>query len=176
MKNVVIISGSPRPQSSCKALCEAFRDGAKDAGNNVELILLRDFNLSYCKGCGACTASHRCVQRDASNDINEKIVGADVLVLATPVYFNNMTGLMKVFVDRLYPIVEDIHAETYLICTAIDPDEEHLNMVLGSMRAFTEDMLGLEEKGCITAGDIELTESIKGRSELQTAYDMGRYC
>jgi len=176
MKNVVIVSGSPRPQSSCKALCEEFRDGAVSAGKDVEMIALRDHNLSYCRGCGACTGSHRCVQKDNGNVINEKIADADVLVLATPIYFNNMTGHMKVFVDRLYPVVDRIHPEVYLICTAIDPDSEHLNSVLESMRAFTRDMLGLEEKGFIAAGDIDLTSDIRGRPELETAFEMGKNC
>ncbi len=97
MKKILIISSSPRKGGNSDLLCDRFADGAKDSGHTVEKVFLADMNIRYCHGCGACNATHKCVQKDDMALILDKMVNADVIVLATPVYFYSMNGQMKTF-------------------------------------------------------------------------------
>ena len=87
MKNVLIISASPRKGGNSDTLCDRFAQGAKESGNNVEKIFIAAKNIGYCSGCGVCNSTHKCVQKDDMAEILDKMVSADVIVLATPVYF-----------------------------------------------------------------------------------------
>jgi multimeric flavodoxin WrbA len=69
--------------------------GALESGNRVEKISLREKNIRYCTGCGVCNTTHKCVQTDDMAEILEKMLDADVIVMATPVYFYTMDAQMK---------------------------------------------------------------------------------
>ena len=86
-KKVLILSGSFRKGGNSDTLCDRFAEGARDAGNEVEKIFINDRNIGYCRGCGVCNRTHRCVQKDDMEEILNKMVAADVIVMATPVYF-----------------------------------------------------------------------------------------
>ncbi len=81
-------------------LCDQFMLGAKEAGNQAEEIFLRDKKIGYCTGCGSCYTSHKCVQMDDMAEVLEKMIAADVIVMATPVYFYTMSAQMKTPIDR----------------------------------------------------------------------------
>ena len=89
-------------------LCNRFAEGAKESGNNVEKIFLASKNIGYCKGCGVCNNTHKCIQNDDMKEILDKMVNADVIVLATPVYFYSVSGQMKCFIDRTVPRYTEI--------------------------------------------------------------------
>ena len=82
-------------------LSEQFLKGAKEAGHHAEKTSLRDVKINYCTGCGAClNGAKPCPQKDDMPGILEKIIAADVIVMATPVYFYTMCGQMKTLIDR----------------------------------------------------------------------------
>ncbi len=87
MKNVLVISASGRKGGNSDTLCDEFIRGAKEAGHKVEKVRLAEKRLGYCTGCYACQKLHRCVQKDDGNTIIQKMLDADVIVLANPVYF-----------------------------------------------------------------------------------------
>ena len=84
-KNVLVISASPRKGGNSDTLCDEFIRGAQESGNQAEKIFLASKNIKYCIGCGVCNTTHRCVQKDDMAEILDKMVEADVIVLATPV-------------------------------------------------------------------------------------------
>jgi multimeric flavodoxin WrbA len=86
-KNVLVLSSSPRKGGNSDLLCDQFMLGAKEAGNQTGKIFLKDKRISYCTGCGSCYTSHKCVQQDDMAEVMEKMILADVVVMATPVYF-----------------------------------------------------------------------------------------
>lgn len=63
MKNVLIISASPRKNGNSDILCDRFAQGALENGHQVEKIFLASMNIGYCRGCGVCNTTHKCVQR-----------------------------------------------------------------------------------------------------------------
>jgi multimeric flavodoxin WrbA len=176
MKNVLIISASPRKNGNSDMLCDRFAQGVKDSGNRVEKVFLASKNIGYCRGCGVCNDTHRCVQRDDMAEILDKMVTADVIVLATPVYFYTMDGQMKTFIDRTVPRYTEIsNKDFYYIMTAADTDKASLNRTVESFRGFTEDCLdNARECGTIYGVGAWHVGEIKDTPAYDEAYEMGK--
>ena len=82
MKKVLIISASPRKGGNSDLLCDEFARGAAEAGHAVEKIRFAEKKVGYCTGCYACQKLNRCVQNDDANELVEKMLSADVIILA----------------------------------------------------------------------------------------------
>ena len=108
----------------------------------------------------------------------EKIKKADVLVLATPVYFYTMCAQLKTFIDRMFYIYRDVHADIYMLITAADDDMPLLEQTAESIRACTRDCFeGCEEKGCLIVGGVGKRGEIRKREqEMERAFEWGRNC
>lgn len=177
MKNVIIISSSPRINGNSDLLCQEFKRGAEESGNNVELINLANKDIKYCLGCYACVKSKRCFQKDDFNYVLEKIEKADVIVFATPVYFYSMSGQLKVFIDRLVSNYRSIHADIYLLITAWDPNIGNLTSTLEAIRGATRDCFeNCVEKGYILAGGLNEKGEVKHSKYYNEAYLLGLNC
>lgn len=178
MKNILIFSSSPREKSNSHALCEQFFKGATEAGHNVELIRLKDKKINYCVGCHSCENTGVCFQKDDMFEIQEKILKADVLVFATPVYFYSMSAQLKTLIDRVTPFYTEVRADIYLFATAWDPDTKNLESTLEAIRGCTRDCFeNCEEKGALAVGDVSSQNAIKNKTEvLKKAYEMGKNC
>jgi len=176
-KKVVIISSSPRKDGNSDSLCRAFERGAMDGYNQVTYIRLAEKKINYCLGCYACERLRKCFQDDDLNDIAKELVDADVIVLATPVYFYTMCGQMKVFLDRLVQNYTKIHADIYIFVTAWDSDKNMLKLAVDSIRGATRDCYeDCPEKGVIMAGGYNNKGDIIGSPEMEEAYNMGKNC
>ena len=175
VKNIVVISSSPRTDSNSEHLCREFIRGAEEAGNHVELIRLREKKIGYCNACYACRKLGRCVIEDDANEIGAKLTKADVIVFATPVYFYSMSGQLKVLIDRLLPFYLQIKADIYIFATAWDPELKNLLPTVEAIRGCTRDCFEhCTEKGVIAVGDVYFPGEIEGREELKKAYEMGK--
>lgn len=176
MKNVLIISSSPRRHGNSDLLCDMFAKGAEESGNNVEKIFLKDKEINYCTGCGVCNTTHRCIIKDDMAEILDEMVNADVIVLATPVYFYSMAAQMKTLIDRTVPRYTEISdKDFYFIMTAADPDRAALERTLEGFRGFTEDCLdGAREAGIIYGTGAWQIGEIKNTDAYEQAYQMGK--
>ena len=174
MKNVVIISSTPRAGGNSEVLASEFMRGAVDAGNKVEFISLRDYKLNYCIGCYACKTG-KCIYNDGMEELKQKLISADVIVFATPVYFYSMCGQLKVFIDRLVTFYQKIKADIYLIATQWDDDKEIMNNTFESIRGLTRDCFsGCEEKGVIYGvGLKDRGDALRNKELMNEAYQMG---
>lgn len=176
MKNVLIISASPRRGGNSDTLCDRFAQGAEESGHKVEKVFLTAKNIGYCRGCGVCNSTHKCVQKDDMAEILGKMVGADVIVLATPVYFYSMDGQMKTFIDRTVPRYTEIsNKDFYFIMTAADTQKANLERTMEAFRGFTEDCLdGAREAGIIYGTGAWQMGEIQSTTAYEQAYEMGR--
>lgn len=176
MKNVLIISGSPRLNGNSDILCDRFAQGAQESGHNVEKVFLAKKKMNYCRGCGVCYSTHKCVQKDDMNEILDKMVNADVIVLATPVYFYSMDGQMKTLIDRTVPRYTEIrNKDFYFIMTAADTEKANLRRTMETFRGFTEDCLeGANEAGIIYGTGAWQVGEIEATSACDEAYEMGK--
>ena len=97
---VLGILGSPRVGGNSDILLEQALAGAKDAGGEVEKIVLSKKKISGCMDCGKCNETGVCVIKDDMQEIHKKILEADVVIHSVPVYFWAMTSQMKAYLDR----------------------------------------------------------------------------
>lgn len=175
-KKVLILSGSPRKGGNSDLLCDEFMKGAVSSGNEVEKVRISDKKISYCTGCGVCNNTHKCVLYDDMVDILNKMVEADVIVMATPVYFYSMDGQMKTLIDRCVPrYLEISNKDFYFIVAAADNNEKMMQRTLEGLRGFTEDCLdNAHEKGIVYGVGVWQIGEIKNSPAMQKAYNMGK--
>ena len=176
MKKVLIISGSPRKNGNSDTLCNEFMKGAEESGNQVEKIRLAEKKLNFCTGCGVCNTTHKCVQKDDMEEMLNKMVEADVIVLATPTYFYGMSGQLKTFIDRTVPRYQEIsNKDFYFIITSADGRKSSLDKIVESLRGFTDDCLNNpHEKGIIYGTGVWQMGEIQKTKAMQEAYEMGK--
>ena len=174
-KKILILSASFRKGGNSDTLCDQFLKGAREAGHDVEKIFINDKQINYCRGCGVCNKTHRCVQKDDMAEILDKMIKADVIVLATPVYFYTMNGQLKTLIDRTGPRYEEISGkEFYFIIAAADENRANMEKTLEGLRGFTADCLpGSREKGIIYGTGAWQIGDIKKLPVMEEAYQMG---
>ena len=173
---VLVLSASPRKGGNSDLLCDQFMRGAREAGHQVEKIFLRDKRINHCIACGACQGNGgRCSQQDAMAAILERMVRADVIVMATPVYFYTMNGQMKTLIDRTYARYTEIsNKKLYFIMTAAVGRKELLDRTLEGFRGFASCLSGAKERGVIFGTGAWNIGDIKGSSAMTQAYEMGK--
>ena len=106
---VTIFNGSPLGQSGhTHIIAQEFSAGAAKAGAKIRNVFLAEKKIDPCDECGACLykTPGRCVLKDDMSVLISKFMASDVVIFATPVYIDNITALMKIFIDRLHPIIE----------------------------------------------------------------------
>ena len=174
-KKVVVLSGSPRRGGNSDLLCDRFVDGAREAGNEVEKIFVRDNKINYCTGCGTClNGSKPCPQKDDMAGILDKMIAADIIVMATPVYFYTMNGQMKTLIDRTCARYTEINdKEFYFIITAADENKKMLERTLEEFRGFTYCLEGAKERGVIYGTGIWEKGEVLDKPFMNEAYKMG---
>lgn len=175
-KKVLILSASPRKGGNSDTLCDEFLRGAQEAGHQAEKIFLRDRDIHYCIGCGVCNTTHQCVQKDDMAQVLDKMVTADVIVLATPVYFYSMDAQLKTLIDRTVPRYTEIRdKDFYFIMTAADADRGALERTVEGLRGFTEDCLpGAREKGILYGTGVWQKGEVNHSPAMREAYEMGK--
>lgn len=175
-KRVLVISASPRKGGNSDTLCDEFIRGAQEAGNEAEKVFLRDKKIGYCTGCGVCNSTHRCVQKDDMAAILDRMVNADVIVMATPVYFYTMDAQMKTLIDRTVPSYTEIAGKDfYFIVTAADTNQAAMERAISGFRGFTEDCLpNPHEKGIVYGTGAWQAGEIKSSPAMRQAYEMGK--
>ena len=107
-KKIVVLNGSPRANGNTKELVKAFVKGAESAGNTVQVFDLQKMNIHGCLGCcmGGKDEASPCVQKDDMALIYPAYREADVVVLASPMYYWGVSGQLKCAFDRLFAVAE----------------------------------------------------------------------
>jgi multimeric flavodoxin WrbA len=175
-KKVLVLSSSPRNGGNSDMLCDQFMMGNREAEHETEKIFLRHKEINYCTGCGNCfNGEKQCPQKDDMIEVLEKIISADVVVMATPVYFYTMCAQMKTLIDRTCArYTEIVNKEFYFIVTAADNNKRAMDRTLEEFRGFTSCLSGAKEKGIIYGTGAWNIGDIKGSQAMKQAYEMGR--
>ena len=107
MQKIIIIDGGPRKNFNTASMLQKFAEGATSVSDKIEVKTVRLYGLDYkgCMSCMACKvkgkASNVCKFKDALTPVLEEIAEADGLVLGSPIYFGDVTGQMRTFLERL---------------------------------------------------------------------------
>lgn len=103
MSNIIVLSGSPRKGGNTDLLVDAFVKGA-EKNNDVEVVSVADYKVNPCIGCNSCfdKEGHDCFQKDDMQAVYDKLKCADVIVVASSVYFYGVSAQLKAIIDRLH--------------------------------------------------------------------------
>lgn len=176
MKRIVVISTSLRRNSNSDALADRFIEGAVSAGNEVEKISLVGKNIQFCKGCMACQKLKKCIIDDDVNDMMSKVIEAEVVVWATPVYYYEMSGQMKTLIDRMNAMYSQDYKfrEVYLLTTAAEDEPEVPKRVEAGLTGWIDCYPKSHLAGTLFCGEVNAPREIEGNRKLQEAYELGR--
>ncbi len=175
-KKVLIISGSPRKGGNTDLLCDAFARGAKEVGGQVEKIFLADYRIGYFSEADEQRVGNRA--NEATDDaplLVDKLVNADVIVLASPVYYMNITGQLKTFIDRTYGRFWEIKDKEFFYITACaDPEESTANWAINGFRGFVMCLPNPTERGMVKAIGMGRKGAVEGSLYMKEAYNLGK--
>ena len=175
-KKVLILSGSPRKGGNSDILCDAFARGAQEAGNDVEKIRVAAKKVAPCSGCYYCR-SHggECAHRDDMADILQRMIDADVLVLASPVYFYSIDAQLKAVIDRTVARwLEVKNKEFYYIVTMADEEHASADTTLACFRGYADCVEGAVEKDVLIGNGTYQPGEVKKTPAMKKAYEMGK--
>lgn len=177
-KKIIVLNGSPRKKGNTSALVKAFTEGAGSTGNSVTEFFLDDMNIHGCKGCfgGGKNPDSPCAQKDDMDKIYPVYKEADIVVLATPLYYWTMSGQLKCAFDRLFAVAEcDPNYR--------NPKKECALLMAAEGNGFEETLywydrlekhIGWKSIGKVLCGDVTAVGDIEGKKELKEAYELGR--
>lgn len=174
-KKVLILSGSPRIRGNTDILCDELAKGASESGHDVEKIRVAEKNIGYCKGCYACKNSGICTIKDDMAEILQKMIDADVIVLASPVYFYSVDAQLKAVIDRTVARwLEVKNKEFYYIVTMADEDISSAGTTLACFRGYADCVSGAKEMGIIIGNGVYEKGEIKNTEAMKKAYKTGK--
>lgn len=172
-KKVLVLSGSPRKGGNSDILCDQLIKGAEEKGNIAEKIYLRDKKIEFCDACDACRKTQKCIKKDDMQEIIDKMINADVIVLATPVYFYSMDGQIKTMIDRTLPCYMKIrNKEFYFIATAA-AGKEYMKKTIDGLCGFTDCLPESRIQGIVYGSNAWEIGDIKNKEAMKEAYQLG---
>ncbi len=178
-KKIVILNGSPRKNGNTSALVREFIKGAESAGNTVTEFFLDQMDIHGCKGCfgGHSSKVCPCVQKDDMAQIYPAVKECEVVVLASPLYYWNMSGQIRTAIDRLFALEEgdgnhlrgNDRASALLMAAEGHGFEDVLTYYEHLM-----DHLKWKNLGHVLAGGNGDVGDIEGKPELKQAFELGK--
>ncbi|MCI9079455.1 MAG: flavodoxin family protein [Lachnospiraceae bacterium] len=178
-KKIVVLNGSPRKNGNTSELVKVFIEGAQSAGNIVTEFFLDGMDIHGCKGCfgGHSSQECPCVQKDDMVKIYPAVKECDVVVLATPLYYWNMSGQIRTAIDRLFALEESDgnllrgHGRASALLMAAEGSS--FEDVLTYYDHLIEH-LRWKNLGHILAGGNGHVGDIQGKPEIRQAYELGK--
>ena len=168
------IISSPRKGGNSDLLADQFIKGAEESDNNVEKLYLVDKEIQFCNGCLKCSITKECEIKDDVDEILDKMIDADVIVLSTPVYFFSMNARSKALIDRITPKYDSIkNKEFYYVATALINDEKYLKNTFRPLRAFTDCLPGSVPRDKIAACGVTGPGDVLDKPIMDEIYELG---
>ena len=177
-KKIVILNGSPRAKGNTAELIRSFTEGAESAGHTVVCFDLQKMNIHPCLGCcgGGKNPDSPCVQKDDMDKIYPAYKEADMVVLASPLYYWTISGQLKCAFDRLFAVAE---------CNEnlANPQKECALLMAAEGNGYEETLywydrlmkhLGWTDKGKVLCGGVFNVGDIKGNPKLKEAFNLGK--
>lgn len=173
-KKILIITGSPRAKGNSNTIVSAFAGGAIAAGNEVEIFDASSAKMDGCHADASCAKRGYCGLKDDGVRMSELMRWADVLVLASPVYFKGFTAQIKLAIDHffqfIFPAGKELMTvkEIGLIGTAKSEDPTMFDCMVGEYEYICA-ALGLESKFTLLCGSLAGPDDVKDHPEYIAA-------
>lgn len=152
---ILVLSGSPRPQGNTAAMVEAFAKGARESGNQVDVINVCQKKIAGCLSCEYChrkgTGHERqCVQQDDMQEVYPLLDSADMIVLASPIYYHNFSGQLQCAINRIYALDKPKMLRKAAMILSSGDKNVYGGAIFEYQNSFL-DYLNLEDMGVFTA-------------------------
>lgn len=181
-KKILIVKGSPRELGNSAFLADEVAEGAKAAGARVESYWLHNMDISPCDACDACHAEpyDGCVVSDDMQLIYPRLLDADAIVIASPVYWFTVSAQTKLFMDRCYALVD---ADGYLlrgkqigIVMTYGDDDPFNSGAVNAFRTFQDaySYVGAQIVGMVYGSASDPGEISKNAKVTAQAYELGQ--
>ncbi len=174
-KKVVVVSGTMRRNGNSRILAEEFARGAKDAGNEVTKVDIRDLDLQFCTGCLSCNRTAKCVLKDSMNELYDTFQSADVLAFATPIYYYAVSGQLKTFLDRLNPLYvrDNKFKKVYLLATAAENDKSAMDGAIKDIQGWVDCFDGVKFENVVYGIGVGGAGEVTRTAAVAEAYKTG---
>lgn len=177
-KKVMIVLGSPRKRGNSATLARQVSDGARAAGARVETVFLHGLKISPCSACEGCRKKNAagCVVKDDMQTLYPKMVAADAVVIASPVYWFTVSAQTKLFMDRWYAFGGDrnyaaLAGKKFAVVLAYADADPFSSGAVNALRTFQDAFryLGAETAGMVygsawKAGEVRANEGLMGQA------------
>jgi multimeric flavodoxin WrbA len=145
-KHVVVLLGSPRKKGNSAVLAKQIIHGVESVGAKVETVYLNGLNIKPCQGCYACKKKNStgCAVDDDMQSLYPKLVESDAWIIASPVYWFNMSAQTKIFMDRCYalwnedPEINPIYKKRIAIAMSYGDSDPFNSGCVNALRSFQD--------------------------------------
>lgn len=173
---IVVLMGSPNERGSTSLLVESFKKGAESSNHEVEVINVASKNIHPCRGCIHCGYEGPCVYKDDVSLIKEKLLNADMVVFATPLYYYAMSAQLKTLIDRFCAFNSSLtsrHLRSGLLAVAWNSDSWTFEALEAHYQTLVR-YLSFKDEGMILGSGCGTPSMTKNSIYIQKAYELGR--
>lgn len=175
MCKIVVLVGSMRKGGNTDLLAQAFAQGA-EKNNTVDIVSVVDYKVNPCIGCNSCFAreGNQCFQKDDMAEIYEKLMNADMVVIASPVYFYGISAELKAIVDRLHtPMRNEFQIKKLALLLVGAATLPELFDAIKLQYQLVLNFFHLEDAGMVLVKGVKDIGDIKETKALEEAYNLG---
>ena len=173
---IVVLMGSPNRAGSTALLVDSFVKGAEESGHTCGVIDVCRANVHPCMGCVRCGYEGPCAQRDGMEEIREKLLAADMVVFATPLYYYGMSAQLKTVVDRFRAFHSSLNRrrlKSALLTVAWNADDWTFDALAAHYKTLVR-YLNLEDRGMVLGCGCGTPSMTKRSKYPEQAYRLGK--
>ena len=175
MNKIVVLVGSMRKGGNTDLLAKAFTEGA-GKNNFVEIVSVADYKINPCIGCNSCFTrrDNKCFQNDDMDEVYEQLRTADIMVIASPVYFYGISAELKAVIDRLHtPMRNEFQIKKLALLLVGAATLPNLFDAIKLQYQLSLDFFHLENAGMVLVRGVKDKGDIEGNDALAEAYKLG---
>lgn len=168
---ILVLNGSPRPQGNTAAMVEVFTKGARESGHEVTVINVCQKEIRGCLACEYChtKGDGRCIQQDDMQEVYPLLDEAEMIVLASPIYYHGFTGQLQCAINRIYALDKPKHLKKAAMIMSSGSDHVYSGAIYEYQNSFLQ-YLKLEDMGIYSAYD----KQNKSPEKLEELYQFGK--
>lgn len=173
---IVILMGSPNKKGSTSILVDFFVRGATESGHDCEIVDVCHMNIHPCTGCVACGYEGPCVQKDDIELIRAKLLDADMVVFATPLYYYGMSAQLKIVVDRFCAYNSSLnrrHLKSALLTVAWNGDDWTFEALTAHYKTLVR-YINFDDMGMVLGYGCGTPSMTRSSKYPQEAYEFGK--
>lgn len=165
--NILVLNGSPRGDGNTSAMVAALVEGASENGHDITVVPVCQKNIAGCLACEYChtKGNRKCIQKDDMQEIYPVLDEAEMIVLASPVYYHSLTGQLQCAINRIYALDQPKKLKKAALILSSESDDVYGGAIYEYQNSFL-DYLQLEDKGIFTAFGKQ-NKSVEKQSELR---------